>query len=83
MTTIVRGKSVVRDGRLVGDITHGEHLARDRSPYAKPRGVAVSGFEPAGKSAGLACFRVSRRAGTSCVLLQRESIREKGESGRQ
>ena len=56
VTTIVRGKCVVRDGELVGDKSHGEHLARDRSPYAKPRGVSVSGFEPAG-SGGLNCRR--------------------------
>jgi dihydropyrimidinase len=49
VTTIVRGRCVVRDGKLVGSMSHGTHLARDRSPFAKPRGVSVSGFEPAGK----------------------------------
>jgi dihydropyrimidinase len=34
VTTIVRGKVVVRDGRLVGAKSHGLHQARDRSPYA-------------------------------------------------
>jgi dihydropyrimidinase len=36
VTTIVRGKAVVRDGKLVGKMAHGEHLARERSPYAVP-----------------------------------------------
>ncbi len=52
LTTIVRGKCVVRDRQLVGAIGHGEHLPRDRSPYARPRGVSVSGFEPAAKYEG-------------------------------
>jgi len=34
VTTIVRGKVVVRDGHLVGAKSHGLHQARDRSPYA-------------------------------------------------
>lgn len=38
VTTIVRGACVVRDGRLVGALTHGQHLARERSPYAVPAG---------------------------------------------
>jgi dihydropyrimidinase len=36
VTTIVRGGVVVRDGVLVGDRAHGQHLARSLSDYAKP-----------------------------------------------
>ena len=36
-TTIVRGQVVVRDGLLIGATTHGQHVARERSAYAKPR----------------------------------------------
>jgi dihydropyrimidinase len=35
--TIVRGRTVVRDGALVGEVCVGEHVARERSPYAIPR----------------------------------------------
>lgn len=35
-TTIVRGQVVVRDGLLTGATTHGQHVARERSAYAKP-----------------------------------------------
>jgi dihydropyrimidinase len=52
VTTIVRGQVVVRDRTLVGPMTHGAHQARDRSPYATPRNVSVSGFEPAGRFVG-------------------------------
>ncbi len=36
VTTIVRGKPVVRDGVLVGKVGHGMHLPRERSTYARP-----------------------------------------------
>jgi dihydropyrimidinase len=36
-TTMVRGHFVVRDGELVGALGHGEHLARNRSPFAGHR----------------------------------------------
>ncbi len=36
VTTIVRGKPVVRDGELVGARGHGQELPRARSPYAAP-----------------------------------------------
>jgi dihydropyrimidinase len=36
VTTIVRGKTVVSDGRLAGDRPTGEYMTRDRSPYAAP-----------------------------------------------
>ncbi len=36
-TTIVRGKVVVRDGVLTGALSHGRHVARARSDYAKPK----------------------------------------------
>jgi dihydropyrimidinase len=36
-TTMVRGHLVVRDGELVGALGHGEHLARNRSPFAGHR----------------------------------------------
>ena len=46
--TIVRGRTVVADGKLVGGLTHGQHLKRARSPYAVPTGRQVTGFAPAG-----------------------------------
>ena len=49
VTTIVRGRRIVDDGKLIGEMTHGHHLARDRSPYAVPAGRAVAGFHPAGQ----------------------------------
>jgi dihydropyrimidinase len=36
VSTIVRGKFIVRDGELVGSVGHGMLLARERSPYARP-----------------------------------------------
>jgi dihydropyrimidinase len=36
VTTIVRGRVVVKDGALTGDARSGQHIARDRSPYAAP-----------------------------------------------
>jgi dihydropyrimidinase len=39
VTTIVRGKTVVRDGTLVGSRSAGQHVSRDRSPYAAPAGT--------------------------------------------
>ena len=36
VTTIVRGKTVVSDGRLAGGRPTGEYMARNRSPYAAP-----------------------------------------------
>jgi dihydropyrimidinase len=39
MTTIVRGKTIVRDGALVASRGTGEHIARNLSPYATPAGV--------------------------------------------
>ena len=38
VTTIVRGKAVVRDGQLVGEADAGEYLPRERSPYAATQG---------------------------------------------
>jgi dihydropyrimidinase len=38
VTTIVRGRTVVSDGALAGDRPTGEHIARERSPYAAPAG---------------------------------------------
>jgi dihydropyrimidinase len=35
ITTIVRGRLVVRDGELVGAIEHGKHVARDRSLFVR------------------------------------------------
>jgi dihydropyrimidinase len=40
VTTIVRGKAVVRDGELVGEAGAGEYLPRERSPYAATQGGA-------------------------------------------
>jgi len=36
--TMVRGRTVVRDGWVVGAKGHGEHLARAKSPFAKAPG---------------------------------------------
>ncbi len=47
--TMVRGKVVVRDGKLVGAKGFGAHLARERSPFAAPLGRLVTSFEPAGR----------------------------------
>ena len=47
VTTIVRGRAVVRDGHLVGSAGTGQHVTRERSPHAVPAGVSVAGFEPA------------------------------------
>jgi dihydropyrimidinase len=39
VTTIVRGATIVRDGALVGSRSAGQHIARERSPYAAPAGA--------------------------------------------
>jgi dihydropyrimidinase len=39
VTTIVRGRTIVRDGVLVGSPGAGQHVPRDRSPYATPAGA--------------------------------------------
>jgi len=36
VSTIVRGRFIVRDGELVASVGHGMLLARERSPYARP-----------------------------------------------
>jgi dihydropyrimidinase len=46
--TIVRGTTVVADGKLVGAVDHGQHLKRARSPHAVPTGRQVTAFAPAG-----------------------------------
>src|SRR5882757_433607 len=38
LSTMVRGRFVVRDGALVGKEDAGEYVAREKSPLAKPRG---------------------------------------------
>ena len=35
--TMVRGRTVMRDGAIVGEKGHGAYLSRERSPLAKPR----------------------------------------------
>jgi dihydropyrimidinase len=50
VTTIVRGKVVVRDGALASDVSVGRHVARDRSPYAVPSPRVPSG-SPSGRPA--------------------------------
>src|SRR6266567_3766336 len=40
VSTMVRGKFVVRDRRLVGAKNSGEYVPREKSPLAAPRGVA-------------------------------------------
>ena len=39
VTTMVRGKIVVRDGALTGDTSVGRHVSRELSPYAAPAGT--------------------------------------------
>jgi dihydropyrimidinase len=38
VSTMVRGKFVVRDGKLVGAKSGGEYVPREKSPYAAPTG---------------------------------------------
>jgi dihydropyrimidinase len=45
--TMVRGKVVVRDGKLVGEKGEGQYLARERPASAVPAGRLVTGFDPA------------------------------------
>jgi len=47
--TMVRGRVVVRDGKLMGAKGFGQHLPRERSPFAAPLGRLVTEFEPAGR----------------------------------
>ena len=46
-TTIVRGRVVVDKGKLVGALSHGEHIERGRSTHALPAGRQVTAFQPA------------------------------------
>jgi dihydropyrimidinase len=48
VSTMVRGKFVVRDGKLVGGKNDGAYISRAKSPYAAPSGRLVTGFSPAG-----------------------------------
>jgi dihydropyrimidinase len=41
VSTMLRGKFVVRDGKLVGKPGDGEYVAREKSPLAAPRGGAT------------------------------------------
>jgi dihydropyrimidinase len=41
VSTMVRGKFVVRDGTLVGTLGAGDYVPRAKSDYAKPRGAAA------------------------------------------
>ena len=54
VTTIVRGKPVVRDGQLVGAKGAGQHLPRALSPAAAPTGRRVTAFDPAPVTSSLA-----------------------------
>lgn len=45
---MVRGKFVVRDGRLVGAKSDGAYVPRAKSPYAAPSGWLPTEFSPAG-----------------------------------
>jgi dihydropyrimidinase len=42
VSTLVRGRFVVRDGTLVGAPGAGRYVARAKSPLAKPRGATAS-----------------------------------------
>jgi len=46
-TTIVRGRVVVDKGKLIGELSHGEHIERGRSTHAVPAGRQVTAFQPA------------------------------------
>ncbi|KAB2847272.1 MAG: amidohydrolase family protein, partial [Hyphomicrobiaceae bacterium] len=50
--TMVRGKVVVEDGKLVGRAGHGTYIERARSPFASPAGRQVTEFAPAGAFKG-------------------------------
>jgi dihydropyrimidinase len=41
VSTMVRGKFIVRDGKLVGDKRDGTYVPRDKSPYAAPANAAA------------------------------------------
>ena len=45
--TMLRGKTIVRDGELVGAKGFGMHLARERPQSAFPAGKLVMDFDPA------------------------------------
>jgi len=48
VSTMVRGRFVVRDGKLVGTKGDGSYVPREKSPYAAPSGRLVTEFSPAG-----------------------------------
>ena len=48
VSTMVRGKFVVRDGKLVGAKSSGAYVPRAKSPYAAPSGMLPTEFSPAG-----------------------------------
>jgi dihydropyrimidinase len=48
ISTMVRGKFVVRNGKLVGTKGGGAYVPREKSPYAAPSGRLVTEFSPAG-----------------------------------
>jgi dihydropyrimidinase len=48
VSTIVRGRFVVRDGELVGPVGHGMLLSRERSRYARPSPPRERGAVPPG-----------------------------------
>ena len=47
VTTIVRGSTIVRDGKLVGERGHGQHLTRAKSDYAKSAGNQTAALDRA------------------------------------
>ena len=48
VSTMVRGRFVVRDGKLVGAKSGGNYIARAKSPLAAPSGKLPTDFAPAG-----------------------------------
>ena len=42
VSTMVRGKFVVRDGKLVGTLGAGDYVARAKSELAKPKTGAIT-----------------------------------------
>jgi len=52
VSTMVRGKFVVRDGKLVGAKSDGAYVPRAKSPLAAPSGRLPTEFSPAGPPAG-------------------------------
>jgi hypothetical protein len=60
---MVRGKFIVRDGKLTGAKGDGAYVPREKSPYAAPSGRLVTEFSPAGNPSPDALGPRGRRSG--------------------